>query len=53
MRVAGILQGIEVETLGPTDHVHRLLITEPDQLDDEVLGWMRQAYEVGEQKHLA
>ena len=43
----------KVETLTPTDHVHILRVTEEDQLDEEVMGWVREGYAVGEQKHLA
>ena len=43
----------KVETLTPTNHVHLLRITEDGQLDDEVLGWIREGYRVGEQKQPA
>ena len=36
-----------VETIYPNAHVHILRITEADQLDEEVEGWVREAYEVG------
>jgi hypothetical protein len=42
----------KVETLTPTDHVHLLRLREEGQLDDELRGWLRRAYAVGEQRHL-
>ena len=36
-----------VETIYPNAHVHVLRITAADQLDEEVEGWVREAYEVG------
>ncbi len=43
----------KVETLTPTDHVHLLRVTRAEDLDKEVLDWVREAYAVGEQRHLA
>ncbi len=40
-----------IETLTPTCHVHRFRVHSPDELDDEVASWLREAYAVGEQKH--
>lgn len=40
----------KVETLTPTDHVHLLRIRDPDDLDGEVVAWIRRAYRVGEQR---
>ncbi|HEY7589167.1 MAG TPA: DUF5655 domain-containing protein [Thermoplasmata archaeon] len=31
---------------------HIVRVTEPGQLDDEVLRWLRESYRVGEQRHL-
>jgi len=42
----------KVETLTPTDHVHVLRVRAASDIDDEVIGWIREAYAVGEQKHL-
>lgn len=42
----------KVETLTPTDHVHILRVADEAELDDEVGGWVWEAYEVGEQRHL-
>jgi hypothetical protein len=33
------------------DHTFR--VASPEELDDEVLGWLREAYKVGKQQHLA
>ncbi len=41
-----------IETLYPDVHIHLLRVTEPDQLDPEVAGWLREAYAVGCQEHL-
>jgi hypothetical protein len=42
-----------IEALTPRCYVHHFRITSPDQLDGEVLAWLREAYLVGEQKHIA
>lgn len=42
----------KVETLTPTDHVHLLRLTEPTHLDEQLESWLREAYAVGEQRHL-
>lgn len=39
-------------SISPRNHVHYFRIQEPAELDDEVLGWLREAYAVGEQLHL-
>lgn len=41
-----------IESLTPTSHVHHFRISTLDQLDEEVLSWLKEAYAVGEQKHL-
>ena len=33
--------------------VHTLRFRSPDELDEEVLGWLREAYQVGEQRYLS
>jgi len=43
----------KVETLTPSDHIHLLRVTAVEELDDEVLGWIRKGHAVGEQRHLA
>jgi hypothetical protein len=42
-----------IETLTPTCYVHYFRVHSPDELDDEVASWLREAYAVGEQKHLS
>lgn len=42
----------KVELIPPRDYIYTLRITSPDELDAEVLDWLREAYEVGEQRHL-
>jgi Bacteriocin-protection, YdeI or OmpD-Associated/Domain of unknown function (DUF1905)/Domain of unknown function (DUF5655) len=37
----------KVETLTPDAHIHVLRVTDADQLDAEVAGWVRDAYAVG------
>jgi hypothetical protein len=44
---------VEVVSLGPRSHQHRFRIASPDELDDQVLGWLSEAYAVGRQEHLA
>lgn len=41
----------KVESFSPRNHVHHFLIRSLEELDDEVLSWLKEAYEVGEQKH--
>ena len=41
-----------IESLGPRSHVHHFLIRRADELDDDVRAWLREAYAVGEQRHL-
>ena len=41
----------KVERLGPKWYGHWLRITSPEELDDEVLGWLRESYKVGEQRY--
>lgn len=42
-----------IETMTPKCHVHHFRIESLDELDDEVKSWLREAYEVGTQKHLS
>jgi len=42
----------KIETLSPRNHIHYFRIHSPEELDDEVLAWLREAYRVGQQKHL-
>jgi hypothetical protein len=42
----------KIETLSPRNHIHYFRIRSADELDGEVLGWLREAYRVGRQEHL-
>jgi Domain of unknown function (DUF5655) len=42
----------KIETISTRNHVHHFLIETVDQLDDEVLAWLQEAYRVGLQQHL-
>jgi hypothetical protein len=42
-----------IDSLGPRSHVHVFRIRTPAELDDEVRDWLREAYRVGLQEHLA
>jgi hypothetical protein len=39
-----------VDTVYPNAHIHYLRISEPEQLDEELAGWIREAYTIGCQK---
>ncbi len=41
-----------IESISPRNHVHHFRIRSVAELDDEVVGWLREAYAVGEQLHL-
>ncbi len=41
-----------IQTISPGNHVHQFRIETPEQLDDRVSEWLREAYAVGEQRHL-
>jgi hypothetical protein len=41
-----------IETISMHNHVHHFMIERVDELDNEVLGWLREAYRVGLQEHL-
>ena len=43
----------KVELLGRSDWVYQFVLRSEDELDDEVRGWIREAYEVGRQTHLS
>jgi hypothetical protein len=42
-----------VEFIPPNNWVYSMDIRAPEDLDDEVLGWLREAYRVGVQEHVA
>jgi hypothetical protein len=41
-----------VETFSPRNHLHAFRVDDLTELDDEFAAWIREAYAVGEQKHL-
>jgi hypothetical protein len=44
---------VKVEHLGRSDWVYRFVVRSEEDLDDEVRSWIREAYDVGRQAHLA
>jgi len=42
-----------IETMTPKCHVHHFRIESLIELDEEVEGWLREAYQVGTQEHLS
>lgn len=44
---------VEIVSLGARSHQHRFRLASTEELDDQVLGWLREAYAVGRQEHLA
>ncbi len=40
----------KAEHLGHRDWIYRVRITAPEEIDDEVTGWLRRAYDVGRQQ---
>ena len=43
---------LRVETFSPRNHLHAFRLDSLADLDDEFAAWIREAYAVGEQKHL-
>ena len=43
---------LRIETFSPRNHLHAFRLESLAQLDDEFAAWIREAYAVGEQKHL-
>jgi hypothetical protein len=41
-----------IDTISPRNHVHHFRISQLSDLDGEFLAWAREAYAVGEQKHI-
>jgi hypothetical protein len=41
-----------IETFGPRNHLHAFRLASLREVDDEVAGWLAEAYEVGMQRHL-
>jgi hypothetical protein len=42
-----------IQTFNPRCHAHYLRISSEDELDTDVARWLKEAYAVGQQKHLA
>jgi hypothetical protein len=42
-----------VELVGKHDWIYQWVLRDEEELDDEVRGWLAEAYEVGRQAHLA
>jgi hypothetical protein len=41
-----------IETISPRNHVHNFKLRSLEELDAELLAWLREAYRVGKQQHL-
>jgi hypothetical protein len=41
-----------IETISPRNHVHSLRLLCLDDIDEEVIAWLAEAYQVGDQRHL-
>lgn len=41
-----------VQTFSPRNHLHSFRLERAEDLDDTVVGWLREAYDVGAQRHL-
>ena len=41
-----------IETFSPRNHLHAFRFESVDQVDDEVVAWLAEAYRVGQQRHL-
>lgn len=41
-----------IDTISARNHVHHFRLTSPDDVDADFRAWLREAYAVGEQKHL-
>ena len=42
----------QIQTISPRNHVHVFRIASPNDIDAEFRSWLREAYAVGEQRHL-
>jgi hypothetical protein len=42
----------KVETFSPRNHLHAFRLKSAADVDDEVVAWLREAFAVGEQRHL-
>ena len=43
----------KIETFSPRNHVHVFRLVRPNDVDGTFVAWMREAYAVGEQRHLS
>jgi hypothetical protein len=43
----------KVEHISPRNHVHSFCFHSIEEMDEEVLAWVREAYLVGQQRHLS
>jgi Domain of unknown function (DUF5655) len=43
----------KIEYISPRNHVHSFSFYSREELDREVLAWLREAYRVGQQRHLS
>jgi hypothetical protein len=43
---------LETKTFSPRNHLHRFRIRDVGEIDAQMRAWMREAYAVGEQRHL-
>jgi hypothetical protein len=43
----------KIESISPRNHVHSFRFDSREELDREVIGWLREAYRVGQQRHLS
>jgi hypothetical protein len=43
----------KVEHISPRNHVHSFCLHSIEEMDSEVLAWLREAYRVGQQHHLS
>jgi len=41
-----------VETYSPRNVLHAFRLVSPDEVDEEFVGWLAEAYDVGQQRHL-
>ena len=44
---------VKIESISPRNHVHSFRLSSREELDSEVLSWLREAYQVGQQRHLS
>ncbi len=43
---------VHIDSISRSNHVHHFRIDKPEDLDEELCGFIKQAYRVGEQRHL-